>query len=153
MEYDNQVYYALQYIKEYMEENHDIASIDNKLVYAWIERQIKAMDNELHKQSTEGKKTNVQEYYESIADKSIEVIKELPKGVYSESNKDNVTEVVNLDTGQGYVYCKMCDGYIPGRVGFEFVNDMDSMKLAGRRGTRRFCKRCTYEFSFKGSVS
>lgn len=50
-------------------------------------------------------------------------------------------------------FCQHCNGWIEGTATQYSVNTLDSSRLAGRRGTEYYCRRCGREIAFSGMMS
>jgi len=91
------------------------------------------------------------------ADKSIEVLSELPKGNFRIGTwfTENTATEIDVETMsfRNYYYCECCAGWIEGHADSEYINNINPMALAGRRGYSSKCRRCKYEISFNGMVS
>jgi hypothetical protein len=49
--------------------------------------------------------------------------------------------------------CRHCNGWIEGYANQYSVNTLDSSRLAGRRGTEWYCRRCGEQIAFLGMMS
>lgn len=61
--------------------------------------------------------------------------------------------VFGHDTFQHWYECRHCNGWIEGYANQFDVNTLDSSRLAGRRGTEWYCRRCGEQIAFIGLMS
>lgn len=96
------------------------------------------------------------EWFEPSKNLSLDVHKELPKGV-----QETKWGMGNLKEASGYVgedykqfhFCPKCAGWIEGHASRYEENTLNSSQLAGRQGTTYHCLRCGYEIDFFGRMS
>jgi hypothetical protein len=50
-------------------------------------------------------------------------------------------------------HCRHCEGWIPGEPYEHEINNLDSSRLCGRRGTEYYCRRCAEQIYFSGMMS
>lgn len=96
-------------------------------------------------------------YEEPPKDPSLPVITELPEGYkepelrwagYREARHEARPYGMKV-----YYHCPHCKGWLEGHPNGYGVNTLDTSRLAGRRGTEYFCKRCGWEVGFSGIMS
>ena len=87
---------------------------------------------------------------------TLKVHKELPPGVTERPNRLGRLRDAHGMIGDSFVtfhFCPDCDGWIEGHANDYEVNTLNPARLAGRRGTEFFCRRCGYRIDFVGMMS